>query len=111
MIAAVEPGRELARSCYDFEKRGDAMIRLGMAAFVLMLTQVAGASAAERSTGLLHHMSCTVVRYYVAKYSEPAAEAWARGKGATDADIEAARHCLPGGGATQTVQAANWAAR
>jgi hypothetical protein len=35
-----------------------------------------------------------MVRLYVARYSAPAAEQWARSKGATDADIEAARHCL-----------------
>jgi hypothetical protein len=75
-----------------------------LCAVVFSLYQVAGACAEER-TGLLHRVSCTVVRYYVAKYSAPAAEAWARGKGATDADIEAARHCLPAG-AVQTVQAA-----
>jgi hypothetical protein len=49
--------------------------------------------AAERS-GLVQRASCTVIRYYVAKYTAPAAEAWARSKGATQAEIEAARHCL-----------------
>jgi hypothetical protein len=34
------------------------------------------------------------VRYYVAQYSAAAAEQWARGKGASDAEIEAARRCL-----------------
>jgi hypothetical protein len=38
--------------------------------------------------------SCTVVRYNVAKYTVGAAESWARSKGATEAEIEAARHCL-----------------
>ena len=52
-----------------------------------------GASAGERS-GLFHRASCTVVRYYVAKYTASTAEAWARSHGATDAEIEAARHCL-----------------
>jgi hypothetical protein len=42
-------------------------------------------------------MSCTVVRFYVAKYSEGAAESYARSHGATDADIETARRCLPSG--------------
>jgi hypothetical protein len=46
------------------------------------------------SEGILHRASCSVVRYYVAKYSAPAAEAWARSKGATEAEIEAARRCL-----------------
>ena len=38
--------------------------------------------------------SCAVVRYYVAKYTVAAAESWARGKGATEADIDTARRCL-----------------
>jgi hypothetical protein len=50
--------------------------------------------ASQAQAGELHRMSCAVVRYYVAKYSAPAAEIWARSKGATDAEIEAARHCL-----------------
>lgn len=61
------------------------------------------AAAAERS-GLVHRASCSVVRYYVAKYTAPAAEAWARSKGATDAEIEAARHCIKDAPA-QTAQA------
>lgn len=44
---------------------------------------------------VVHRMSCTVVRFYVAKYTLPAAEAWARSKGATDAEIETARKCVP----------------
>jgi hypothetical protein len=47
--------------------------------------------------GLLHRASCSVVRYYVAKYSASMAEAWARGNGATEAEIEAARRCLDSG--------------
>jgi hypothetical protein len=38
------------------------------------------------------------VRYYVAKYSEWAAEAWARSHGATDSEIQSARSCLSGSG-------------
>ena len=49
---------------------------------------------AGESGGIFHRASCTVVRYYVAKYSEAAAEAWARSKGASEAEIEAARHCI-----------------
>jgi hypothetical protein len=44
--------------------------------------------------GVLRRASCSVVRYYVAKYSAAAAETWARSKGATEAEIEAARRCL-----------------
>jgi hypothetical protein len=50
-----------------------------------------------------HRLSCVLVRYYVAKYTAPAAEAYARSSGASDADIEAARRCLP---RTLTAQAA-----
>jgi len=39
-------------------------------------------------------VSCTVVRFYVAKYSEAAAEKWARNHGASDAEIQTARRCL-----------------
>jgi hypothetical protein len=42
----------------------------------------------------LARASCIVVRYYVAKYTVAAAESWARSKGATEAEIERARHCL-----------------
>jgi hypothetical protein len=51
-----------------------------------------------------HRLSCIAVRYYVAKYTAPTAEAYARSNGASDADIEAARRCLP---ATLTAQAAS----
>jgi hypothetical protein len=51
------------------------------------------AEAGEHS-GLVHRASCTVVRYYVAQYTASAAETWARSKGATEAEIEAARRCL-----------------
>jgi hypothetical protein len=47
--------------------------------------------------GLLHRASCSVVRYYVAKYSAEMAEAYARSKGATEAEIEAARRCIDSG--------------
>jgi hypothetical protein len=68
------------------------MVALSM---LMALGQVA--TAGERPS-LVHRVSCTVVRYYVAKYSEMAAEAWARSHGATDAEIQAARSCLNGPG-------------
>ncbi|WP_051379213.1 hypothetical protein [Bradyrhizobium murdochi] len=52
------------------------------------------AGYAGDQSGVLRRISCPVVRYYVAKYSAPAAEHWARSKGASDAEIEAARRCL-----------------
>ena len=67
------------------------------------------AFAGEQSGGIVHRASCSVVRYYVAKYSESAAEAWARSRGATEAEIEAARRCLNGApsATVRTAQRAN----
>lgn len=68
-----------------------------------MLTRVLGAIAlslvflsvnSAANAGAIGRMSCSVVRFYVAKYSAPAAEAYARSHGATDAQIETARRCL-----------------
>jgi hypothetical protein len=66
------------------------------------------ATQAEAGEPLIHRASCTLVRYYVAKYSASAAESWARSHGATDAEIETARHCLKSAPA-ETAQAAGWA--
>jgi hypothetical protein len=65
---------------------------LCVAALVFML-----APAQASAEGILHRASCSVVRYYVAKYSASMAEAWARSKGATEAEIESARRCLDSG--------------
>jgi hypothetical protein len=62
-----------------------------LSAALLALGPDAQAGEASR---LLHKVSCSVVRYYVSRYSATAAESWARSHGATDAQIEAARHCL-----------------
>lgn len=80
------------------------MLKLGFAtaAIVMMLGQTALAS---EKPSVLRHVSCTLVRFYVAKYSQSAAEGWARSKGATDAEIESARKCLP----ASTVQTASFA--
>jgi hypothetical protein len=67
---------------------------LTRAATILVL--VAGLSpdaVAGGHTGVVHRMSCSMVRY-VTLYSVTAAERYARGNGVTDADIEAARHCI-----------------
>jgi hypothetical protein len=53
-------------------------------------------SPAFAGENILHRASCSVVRYYVAKYSAETAEMYARSKGASEAEIEAARHCLVG---------------
>jgi hypothetical protein len=59
------------------------------------------AAAEQPKPRVLARMSCTVIRYYVAKYTVDAAEQWARSKGATESEIETARHCLK----EQTAQA------
>jgi len=64
-----------------------------IAVLAICLGQSSTASAGGQS-GLLQRVSCSVVRFYVAKYSAAAAEQWARSNGATDAEIEAARRCL-----------------
>jgi len=71
----------------------------------MMITRLVGAAAALLMTicceahAARHHrpagrISCSEVRFYVAKYSAPVAEMYARSRGATDAQIERARRCL-----------------
>jgi hypothetical protein len=67
------------------------------------------AESAERS-GLIHRASCSLVRFYVAKFSASAAEMRARSHGATEAEIEAARHCLKNT-AAHAPQPARWTAQ
>ena len=57
-------------------------------------TVTTSTASAGETGGLVRRASCVLVRFYVAKYSAPAAEAWARSKGATDADIQTARRCI-----------------
>jgi hypothetical protein len=73
------------------------MLRRAIVALSMLMALGGVATAGERPS-LVHRVSCTVVRYYVAKYSEWAAEAWARSHGATEAEIQAARSCLNGSG-------------
>ncbi|MGH6702313.1 MAG: hypothetical protein ACRECG_02755, partial [Bradyrhizobium sp.] len=65
-------------------------------AILAFVTLLALSQTAAAGVPLFGHVSCAVVRFYVAKYSEGAAETWARGHGASAADIEAARRCLHG---------------
>jgi hypothetical protein len=63
---------------------------------VAICTALSSQSIAEEQpkSRFLARASCTVVRYYVAKYTIAVAESWARSKGATEAEIEIARRCL-----------------
>ena len=71
------------------------MLKIGLLAMSAMLMMDNGAIASEKPSAL-RRVSCSLVRFYVAKYSETAAETWARSHGATDAEIETARRCLTG---------------
>ena len=69
---------------------------LGLTGAIVIATSVgfmisAPAGASDVS---VRGASCTLVRYYVARYSVPAAEAWARSKGATEVEIDKARRCI-----------------
>jgi hypothetical protein len=57
----------------------------------ILIAAVCSGLIPRAGAGELHQMSCTVVRFYVARYSATAAETWARGKGATEAEIVLAR--------------------
>lgn len=90
------------------------MLIRGFAFSAALLAFAPDAMAAEPQSGVFRRASCTVVRYYVAKYSAAAAETWARSKGATEAEIEVARRCLTNAPATaqaktQQTFTAGWA--
>jgi hypothetical protein len=86
-IAALVPSRRIV------------MMRRAIPAFAVLIALGQTATAGVPT--------CAVVRFYVAKYSEAAAETWARSHGASDAEIETARRCLH----SANVQTASWAAR
>jgi hypothetical protein len=68
-----------------------------IAAALVGSAQVGSSEVAEAGEqSVLRRVSCSMVRFYVAKYSQGAAEAYARSKGATEAEIENARRCLKG---------------
>jgi len=73
------------------------MMRRAILAFVALIALSQTATAG---------VSCAVVRFYVAKYSEAAAETWARSHGASDAEIETARRCLHHRANVQTASSA-----
>jgi hypothetical protein len=81
-----------------------------------MFTRVLGAAALSLAfssvnspahSGAMQRISCSLVRFYVGKYSAAVAESYARSHGATEAQIDAARRCLrdvP----SQTAETARW---
>ncbi|WP_407174804.1 hypothetical protein [Bradyrhizobium sp. STM 3562] len=83
---------------------------VGAIALTFSLSSVSSVAVAGNQHGIMQRMSCSVVRFYVAKYSESTAEMWARSHGATDAQIEAARRCLRDT-PERTAEAARWYTR
>jgi len=75
------------------QEEGPEMVMRAVSILVRVLALSSEVMAGEHP-GTLRRMSCTAVRYYVAPYSASAAEQFARSKGATDADIDAARRCI-----------------
>ena len=80
------------------------MLTKGLVVSAALFAFAPDAIAGEQP-GLFRRASCSVVRYYVAKYSAAAAETWARSHGATDAEIEAARRCVANAPAQAPTQA------
>ena len=72
------------------------MLKYGLG-FLAVLCTTAGDARAGDQQPIFHRVSCTVIRFYVAKYSAGAAESWARSHGASEAEIENARRCLSPG--------------
>ena len=57
------------------------------------MVSVSSAAAGE-VRGPVRRASCALIRYFVARFTAATAEAWARSKGATDAEIQTARACI-----------------
>jgi hypothetical protein len=87
----------------EFPSRRIVMMRRAIPVFAALIALSQPASA---GVPLFGHVSCAVVRFYVAKYSEAAAEKWARSHGASESEIETARHCLHGSTDVQTASLA-----
>jgi hypothetical protein len=78
-----------------FSREEEPMAHRWICAAAICTALSSQATAGEQpKPRFLASMSCTVVRYYAAKYTVDAAEQWARSKGATEGEIEAARRCL-----------------
>lgn len=86
------------------------MRAVSVAALGLCLSSLSSGALAGSQSGLVHRVSCKVIRYYVAKYSASTAEMWARSHGASDAEIEAARQCLRDS-PERTAEATRWFSR
>src|SRR5258708_19150987 len=77
--------------------RGGRKMLSRLGCVVAISLGLAPSAEAAGHSGLIHRVSCSVVRFYVARFSASAAEMWARNHRATDAEIEAARNCVHSG--------------
>lgn len=80
------------------------MIMRVVGAGALLLTTFCFEAHATRHHRPAGRISCSEVRFYVAKYSAQVAEMYARSRGATDAQIERARRCLGSSEAAESGQ-------
>jgi hypothetical protein len=82
------------------------MLMRAIAAAISILS-LGSAAHAGGQHGVKQRVSCSEVRYYVAKYSAATAEMYARSQGATEAQIDAARRCLKDQ-SVQTAERSRW---
>jgi hypothetical protein len=75
---------------------------VGAAALFLMTLSSEAYALRQHRPG--ERISCSEVKYYVARYSAALAEMYARNHGATGAQIERARRCLASNEAAETGQ-------
>jgi hypothetical protein len=87
LAAAVLAGATMGS--IEWPNGGQPRLPLMRGGFTLSAAAIAGETVEP-----VRRAPCTLVRYYVARYSAAVAEAWARGKGATDAEIRTARRCM-----------------
>ncbi|OSI19779.1 hypothetical protein BSZ22_11170 [Bradyrhizobium canariense] len=66
----------------------------GIGAALLFLITMSSEADAARQHRPGERISCSEVRYYVARYTAAVAEMYARNQGATNNQIERARRCL-----------------
>jgi hypothetical protein len=82
------------------------MIVRAFGAIALLLIPLKSEVFASRHHRPTARISCSEVRYYVAKYSAPVAEIYARNHGASDAQIARARRCLASNEIAETERSA-----
>ena len=80
------------------------IIMRAVGAGALFLTTLSSDAYAARQHRPAARIPCSEVRYYVAKYSAPVAEMYARSHGASDAQIDRARRRLASNEAVETGQ-------